>query len=88
MLEKLSLFRKRYFAEGSAPAISTLRKHVDLGLLSGRVTAGSYFVETTAWGEPLFYHSSITTKEQTKVEPFMMASNKAQTLINQWAAGR
>lgn len=65
MLEKLSQFRSRYFAEGSSPAIVTLKKHIDQGLLAGRIVGGRYFVETNPWGEPLFYKSAVIVNEPT-----------------------
>ncbi len=67
MLEKISLFRTRYFAEGSAPAVVTLKKHIDQGLLAGRLIGGRYFVETNAWGEPLFYKSAVTKTDESPI---------------------
>lgn len=90
MLEKLSSFANRYFAEGSQPAMNTLKSHINKGLLSGRVVAGRYFVETTAWGEPVFYNSTVEAQNQSEQNTalFVSTTSKAHDLLNAWASGR
>jgi len=55
--EKLSSFRERWFAEGSRPTPTTLKRAIDDKLLSGEVVFGRYYVQVTGWGEPLWYKS-------------------------------
>lgn len=45
-LTKLREFAKNFYTEGSRPAESTLRRHVDLGLIpGGQKVAGRYYVD-------------------------------------------
>jgi hypothetical protein len=55
--EKLSSFRERWFAEGSRPTPTTLKRAIDDELLAGEVVFGRYYVLVTGWGEPLWYKS-------------------------------
>ena len=42
---KVSQFRKKYFENGSRPAINTVKKWVDNGEIYGEVIGGMYYVD-------------------------------------------
>lgn len=49
-LMSLSRFRERYFEDGSAPSMATLRRWVDRGdLHGGRKVGSSYYVDIHIW---------------------------------------
>ena len=65
--EKLSQFRGRWFAEGSRPTATTLKRAIDDKLLSGEVVFGRYYVLVTGWGEPLWYKSRRESRRQPAI---------------------
>jgi len=42
---KISQYRKKEFAKGSAPSAKTIRKLIDNGELAGQTLGGLYYVE-------------------------------------------
>ncbi len=42
---KISEYRTKYFAEGSHPSLTTIRKWVDIGEVYGEVINGHYYVD-------------------------------------------
>lgn len=45
---KLSQYRRKYFAEGSRPALNTIKKWIDNGELHGKTIGGMYYVDPEA----------------------------------------
>lgn len=57
---KLSIFNERYFPDPkSRPCANTLKNHIRQNILSGRKIGGAWYVECTAWGEPLHYGEAV-----------------------------
>jgi len=52
---KVSEFIMSYFAGDKKPHKQTLINHINEGRLSGQKIGNQWFVNVTAWGEPLHY---------------------------------
>jgi|TARA_R100000322_G_C5422352_1_gene186559 hypothetical protein len=44
-LMKVSVYRKKRFAEGSRPSVNTIKKWIDNGEIQGEIIGGMYYVD-------------------------------------------
>lgn len=83
---RLSVFLERYFPDAeSRPCINTIKNHIRANLLSGKKIGGAWYVECTAWGEPLYYTTEAANDGQPPIPTISTGDKRADEILKRFA---